>query len=198
MSRSAASALTRSCRTERVLTALLGLVALLAGAGALVVGAGLLGRARAHGPLLDPRLVDLVRREPVLARAAAVLAGLLLVVIGLRWAFRALRPEPHPDLVLQEGLTVTSGAVAEAVRADAEEVDGVLRARVTVVGRPDDPVLRLSLWLRQGTDVRAVWRELDERVLGPIRSALGVLELPAAVRLELAAEERHRVRQRVR
>lgn len=187
-------AVARSYRAERGLTGLVGALALLAGASALVVGAGLLGRGRAGRPLLDPVAVDVITSWPVTSRLVAIGVGLLFLLAGVRLALRALRPERHPDLALTDELTVTSGALAEAIAADAERVDGVDRAKVTVVGDKDQPALRLSLWLADGCDVKAVWRELDDPVLSRARESLGVTSLPTAVRVEMGAAKRTRVR----
>ncbi|GAA1353216.1 alkaline shock response membrane anchor protein AmaP [Saccharothrix algeriensis] len=175
----------RSNRLERVCAGLLGALALLAGAGALA-----LHLRRVDRPVLDPALRDWVRDHLLPVRVGAIVLGLLLVVVGLRWAWRAVTPEKHPDLDLEDGLVVTSDALADAVKADVEQVGGVASAGVKVVG---EPALRLKLTLRQGADVRAVWQELDG-VLGRARDALGVRVLPAAVRLDLAARHRRRVR----
>ena len=187
-------AVARSYRAERGLTGLVGALALLAGASALVVGAGLLGDGRAGRPVLDPAAVDLLTSWPVTSRLVAIGVGLLFLVAGVRLALRALRPERHPDLALDEDLTVSSGALADAIAADAERVDGVDRAKVTVVGDKDQPALRVSLWLADGCDVKAVWRELDDPVLSRARESLGVTSLPTAVRVEMGAAKRTRVR----
>ncbi|MGW5054509.1 alkaline shock response membrane anchor protein AmaP [Actinokineospora sp. NPDC004072] len=187
-------AVARSYRAERGLTGVIGLLALLAGAAALVVGAGWLGRFRAARPVLDPVAVDALGKWPVVTKAAAIVLGLLLVVLGVGLALRALRPERHPDLVLADDLTVTSGAIASAIAADAERVTGVDRAKAVVVGSREAPALRLSLWLAEGADVKAVWQELDDAVLANARHCLGVAALPTAVRMELGAAERTRVR----
>ena len=91
-------------------------------------------------------------------------------------------------------MTVTGAAIAAAVQSDAEQVTGVTKARVRSVGDSARPALRLSLWLRQGTDVRRVWEELDSTVLARARESLEVRTLPTAVRLELDAEDGQRVR----
>ncbi|RZS43634.1 hypothetical protein EV193_102615 [Herbihabitans rhizosphaerae] len=193
-----ASALARSYRGERVLTSVIGLVALLVGVAALVVGAGWLGTYRAARPVLDPMAVDWLVRQALTARIAAILLGLAMLVLGLMWFFRSLRPEARPDLALDstigKGLTVTAGAISAAIAADAEQVDGVSRARVRAVGDREHPALRLSLWLRDGSDVKTIWREIDSTVLRRARESLGVEHLPTAVRLELGAAERQRVR----
>ncbi|MCG8918172.1 alkaline shock response membrane anchor protein AmaP [Actinokineospora sp. PR83] len=192
------AALARSYRAERVVTALIGLLALLAGATALVVGQGWLGSFRAVRPVLDPIALDTLGNWQTHARVGAVVAGVLLLVLGLLLAARTLRPERHPDLALDRsvgsGLVVTASAIAEAIAVDAEQVDGVSRARATVVGDPEEPALRLSVWLHEGTRLKDVWRELDGSVLTRARDSLGVDSLPTAVRVELGTAERQRVR----
>ena len=197
MSSRSSSAVARSAGTDRTLTTLLALVALAGGVVVLLVGTGVFGSARAGRSLVDPIAIDLLRANRSLALVLAIVAGLLLVLLGLLWALRSLRPESKPDLVLDHsrgtGLTVSSGAIAEAVRADAEIVPGVERARVRLVGDTDNPALRITVWLRQGSDVRDIWNDLDTRVLSRARDALGVQRLPAAVRIELDAAEGSRV-----
>lgn len=196
MSKRSDSARARSYRLERVLTSTIGLLALAVGAAAVVVGQDLIGEFRADRPLVDPVVVDLLHRQPEISKAAAIVVGLVLFVLGLRWAFRSLRVELRPDLVLDRsagsGLRITSDAVAEAVRADAENVTGVTRARVRMVGDDRLPALRIVLSLEDGADVRAVWEELDA-VLRNARTCLGVAELPTAVHLEMATGRRQRV-----
>lgn len=175
----------RSYRTERVCAAILGLLALLAGVGAVVLNARHVDR-----PVLDPTALDWARDHLLWVRIGLLVVGLLLVVVGLRWAWRAATPERHPDLTLDHHLVVTSSAIADAVKSDVEQVDGVTSAQVKVIG---EPALRMKLTLRQGADVRAVWRELDA-VLGRARETLGIAVLPTAVRLDLAARAKQRVR----
>ncbi|MEV7095596.1 alkaline shock response membrane anchor protein AmaP [Amycolatopsis sp. NPDC051045] len=194
----AAKALSRSSTGERTLTFLVGLLAFLGGTLALVVGLGGLGEFRGRRPLLDPIAVDWLGGHATPARTTAIVLGVLLFVLGLRWALRSLRPEPRPDLELDrtEGaeLVVTAAAVAGAVQADAEQLAGVSRARVRAVGSRTSPALRITLWLHEGTDLKGVWAELDERVLARARASLGLASLPAAVRLELDTSPAKRVR----
>ncbi|WP_410632745.1 alkaline shock response membrane anchor protein AmaP [Amycolatopsis sp. cmx-4-83] len=194
----AAKALSRSYAGERVLTFLVGLLALLGGALALVVGYGVLGEYRGRRPLLDPMAVEWLGSHATPARIAAIVLGVLLFVLGLRWALRSLRPEPRPDLDLDRTdgaeLVVTAAAIAEAVQADAEQLDGVSRARVRAVGSRTAPALRITLWLHEGTDLKGVWAGLDTRVLARARESLGLDVLPTAVRLELDTTAPKRVR----
>ncbi|NUT95836.1 MAG: alkaline shock response membrane anchor protein AmaP, partial [Saccharothrix sp.] len=152
----------RSYRTERVCATLLGVLLLLVGGGALALN--LLGVDRSTADF------DLLRPHLLWVRIGALVLGVVAVVVGLRWAWRALTPERHPDLYLEDGLTVTSDALAQAVATDALQVTGVTEAKVKVIGRP---ALRISLTLRQGADVRHVWQDLDG-VLTRARTALGL------------------------
>ncbi|MCR6486110.1 alkaline shock response membrane anchor protein AmaP [Amycolatopsis sp. OK19-0408] len=194
----AAKALSRSYAGERSLTFLVGLLALLGGALALVVGYGVLGEFRGRRPLLDPIALDWLGGHATPARIAAIVLGVLLLVLGLRWTLRSLRPEPRPDLDLDrtEGaeLVVTAAAIAGAVQADAEQLAGVSRARVRAVGSRKSPALRVTLWLHEGTDLKGVWEQLDTQVLARARESLGLAVLPTAVRLELDTSAPKRVR----
>ncbi len=197
MNSRSSAAVARSTGTDRTLMSLLGMVALAGGVALLLVGSGVFGSGRAGRSVVDPVAVDFITANRTTALAAGIVVGLLLLLLGLWWALRSLRPEPRPDVVLDPStstrLTVSSGALADAVRADAETVTGVDRARVRLVGDGDHPALRITLWLQQGSDVRDVWDELDSRVLARARDALGVQRLPAAVRIELDAAEGPRV-----
>ncbi|MFK0250660.1 alkaline shock response membrane anchor protein AmaP [Amycolatopsis azurea] len=189
-----AKALGRSTGTERTLTVLIGLVALLGGAAVLVVGAGWLGTYRANRSLVDPIALDWLVRNALAARIGAIVLGVLLLWLGLWWFFRSLRPEGRPDLELDEDLVVTSAAISDAVRLDAETIDGVGRARVRAVGDKENPALRITLWLVEGTDLKRVWEQLDLTVLARARESLGVDVLPTAVRIELDTTAPQRVR----
>lgn len=198
MSRRSRRALARSARAERSLLALLGIVFLGLGVFGALVGLGVFGDGRSRRPVVDPLAVGFLRDNALVASLVTIVLGVVLVVLGLVWAARSLRPERRPDLVLSSGesssLLVTAGAAAAAVKDDAERLDGVNRASARLVGRPSAPALRMTLWLTDGADVRTVWRDLDDSVLSRVRSSLGISSLPTAIRLELdRAAERSRV-----
>ena len=206
MTLAASSAQARPSRTpvgralgfERSLLGVLGVVLLAAGALALVVGTGLLGGFRAQRPVLDPLLVQWISGNRVIFYIAGLVVGVVLAALGAWWLLRSLRPEGRPNVALDDesggSATVTSGALADAVRADAEQVTGVSRARARMAGSEHRPNLRLTLSLQEGTDVRHVWEELDGKVLSRARRALGVEALPTAIRLRLDRAARQRVR----
>ncbi|MGH3916320.1 MAG: alkaline shock response membrane anchor protein AmaP [Pseudonocardiaceae bacterium] len=179
----------RAAGAQRTLIGLIGLLGLTAGAAILVVGSGVLGVNRASRPVLDPIVVDTLRANQTLTRAVAIAVGVILLVVGLLWAVRALKPERRPNFLLDSGpesrLEVSSSAITDALGADAETIEGVSRARARMVGTRDTPVVRLNLWLAEGTDVREVYHDLDSRILSRARDSLGVESLPTAIRIEL-------------
>lgn len=189
----AAAAVGRSATTERVLTGLLGVLVMVSGAAGLVVGHGLLGAFRANRPLLDPIAVNFVHAHLLASRIGALAAGVVLLILGLGWFGKALSTEPRPDLRLADDLVVSASAMTDAVSRDAESVAGVGRVKATLVGDKANPALRLTLWLQEGTDIRQVWAQLDDRVLSRARTSLEAESLPAAIRIELAARARQRV-----
>jgi hypothetical protein len=193
----ARKATARAAGAQRTLVGLIGLLSLAAGAVALVVGSGLLGANRAARPVLDPLVLDTLRAYPTFARGVAIVTGVVLLILGLLWAVRALAPERRPNLLLDHSpdlhLEISASAIAGAVRADAETIPGVSRSRARMVGAMANPVLRLDLWLEDGTDVRDVYRDLDTGVLAHARDSLGVESLPAAIRIELDAAAAPRV-----
>lgn len=198
MSRRSAAAMVRSARTDRMVATVMALIALTGGVTGLLVGTGVFGTAAAERPLVGPIVVGWVAAHRQGALGIAIVAGLLLVWLGLWLVLRSVRPERIPDLVLDPspaaGLTVTAAALSDAVRTDAETVPGVARARVRLVGDAADPAMRITLWLQQGADLRAVWDELDAGVLGRVREALAAATvIPTAVRIKLDTASRQRV-----
>lgn len=193
----AGKATARAAGAQRTLVGLIGLLSLAAGATALVVGAGLFGAGRAARSVLDPIVLDTLRTHQTLARGVAIAAGVVLLILGLLWAARAVKPERRPNLLLDPSpdswLEVNASAIADALRADAETVPGVNRARARMVGTTASPVVRLDLWLEDGADVRDVYHNLDSRVLARARDSLGVESLPTAIRIELDAAAPARV-----
>ena len=183
------SAVARSSGGDRSLAVLVGLVLLAAGVLVALLSYGIFGAARAGRPLLDPMIVDWMRDNALAARLIAIAAGVALAVLGLVWAARSVRPEQRPDLRLEAAgdteIVVLSGAVGEAVAEEAQALPGVGKARARMVGTTRAPALRVTLWLADDCHVASVLEALEAQVLAPARTALGLTQLPVAVRLEL-------------
>ncbi len=189
------SAVARSAAGDRGLLVLLGTVLAAVGVLVALVAAGVFGAGRAERPLLDPVVVDALRAQPLLWRVVAIAGGVALALLGLAWAARSVRPETRPDLRLEStpgtSIVIGAAAAADAVATTAAGLPGVGRARARLVGSEAAPALRVTLWLADDADVRAVLHGLHDDVLATVRSALGLTALPVAVRLELDRPQRH-------
>lgn len=187
--RRARAAVARSAAGNRILVLLIGLVLLATGVGAALLSYGVFGAARSARPLLDPVVAATVAADPLLWRGVAIAGGLVLALFGLAWVARSVRPEPRPDMRLDGGrdttILVSSAALGEAVAGQAGTLPGVARARARLVGSTAAPALRVTLWLTDDADVRAVLRRLHDEVVATARAAFDLPALPVAVRLEL-------------
>lgn len=189
LQRRSRSAVARSAGGDRSLLVLVGLVLVAVGVLVALLGYGVFGAARARRPILDPLVAEFLGTQPLAVRIVAIAVGLLLIVLGLLWVARSLRPEGRPDLVLDPGpetaITVDAGAAADALAAQAAALPGVGRAKARMVGSRGAPAVRMSMWLTDDADVTDVLHRLDRQVLVAARTALGITALPVAVRLEL-------------
>jgi hypothetical protein len=188
----ARAAVARSAAGDRGLAMLIGLLLLAAGSLVALLSLRVFGVARAGRPLLDPMIVDVLRAEPLISRAAAIGIGVLLVLLGITWTARSVRPERRPDLLVDGGrpettIVVSATATAGAVADQAAALPGVSRAKAKLLGSPTAPALRLTLWLTEDADVRDLLGRIDDTVLASARRSLDLPALPVAVRLELDA-----------
>lgn len=197
--RTARRAQARSAGGARWAAVLLGLVLLAAGVLTILLVAGVFGENRPLRPVLDPMIVDALTAQPPLSRVVAIVAGLVLVVLGLVWAARSLRPESRPDLVIDGGpgtrIRIDAGATADAIADGALALPGVTRARARMVGSTARPAVRAVVWVDEdaedlGGTVAEVCRRLDAEVIAQVRDSLGRPDLPVAVHVELAPRGR--------
>ncbi|MEQ3552370.1 alkaline shock response membrane anchor protein AmaP [Pseudonocardia nematodicida] len=189
----------RSARGARTGLVLLGAVLLAAGVLTVLLVNGVFGENRPLRPLFDPLIAQFLTAQDTPARIVAIVAGVLLFVLGLVFAVRAVRPEPRPDVVLDDGagtrIRIDAGAAAEAVADGAEGLPGVTRARARMVGSNAAPAVRATVWIDEDaadTTVAETCRRLDAEVLAQVRDSLGLPDLAVAVRLELDSVRRDR------
>ncbi|MER7436404.1 alkaline shock response membrane anchor protein AmaP, partial [Pseudonocardia alni] len=176
---------------------LLGVVLLAVGVLTVLLVTGVFGQGRPQRPLLDPVVEQFLLANGTAARLVAILAGLVLVLLGVWWTARSLRPESRPDLVLDGGpdteIRIGASAAADAVADGAATLPGVTRARARMVGSTSAPAVRATVWVGEDVadgEVAEICRRLDAEILPGIRDALGMADLPVAVRLELDAARR--------
>lgn len=150
----------------------------------LVVGVGVIG---VHDALLRSGLAAgtewiekiLAPLDGLAPAAWMVPAGLVLLVVGL-WALQtALRPRPRTAIALaaRTGVLLRPRDVAKLARSAAEDVDGVLSAKVTASRRTI------------GVTVRATSAAgLDRRVTDAVTTRLSALAIQPRVRVRITPE----------
>jgi hypothetical protein len=129
---------------------------------------------------------------PVLIGGLAV-----LVLLALWWLLAQLRRQRLAEVLVESGdgvgALLRGRALEDVVAAEVEALPGVERARVTLVGRRNQPRVRVGLLLapqaRPGTAVRRLRAEAVEHA----RVSAGLATLPAEVRLRATKRPAERV-----
>ncbi|MGI5164595.1 alkaline shock response membrane anchor protein AmaP [Spirillospora sp. CA-253888] len=179
----------RATKINRTGLVLVGLVLLGAGAFGVARGTNAWGRARAGEPVLAAETRRFASEQswfwPVMAAAAVALA-----LLGVAWLLAQGRSDKLPGISLDgddaEGHTRVQGkAVTEALEAEIEDYPGVKSAHARLSGSPDRPKLRLNVAYDHRADLDSLRRNISDRAIDRLGTALGQDTLPAVVRLRL-------------
>jgi hypothetical protein len=170
---------------NRLALTLVGLLLLAAGVAGLVLSFGGFGSGAAGSPLVPERLRSVVDDSSWFWWAALV-ACLLIALLGLRWLLSLLRPDRASGLDLtrdpREGITtVHAGALTAAIEQEASSIRGVVRASANL--REDrGHELDLVVKLRDNADIADARTALEEQLVPHFRQAVGQ-ELPVDIEL---------------
>ena len=184
---------------NRTLLALVGLV-LLAG-GLLLLAGGLNLNHRWHLGLpsdwtvTDPHHAVLDPADRIRWRGdgwwwPTVFAALAVVtLLSLWWLLAQLRTGKADEVAVPDvadiPVRLRGAALAQAVTDEAEQIPGVSRARVRILGGPRHPRARIALTLAPGAAPGPVLQELSAGPLANARNAAGLPVLPADARLRV-------------
>jgi hypothetical protein len=160
--------------TNRVWLAILGLLCLAAGIWALLLATGTVGPAA--DPVLGgpPEAVT----GPDYAPVVALIAGLLLGLLGLWWILAQIpRSLASGPFRLQEdaarGITVCDPSVlASAVQHETEQIPGVVGASAMLRGSAEEPDLTLKVTVNARADIRAVLDRIQGTVVPDLAGSL--------------------------
>ncbi|MDQ6799013.1 MAG: alkaline shock response membrane anchor protein AmaP [Actinomycetota bacterium] len=155
-------------RFNRGLFLAVGVILAAAGGGGLVLGEGVV--AGTSPATLYARRADEAASRPDLAAGIAMAVCLVLLLVGLRWAFAQLRPvsdgERLANLTLFAGprgrTTVAATTVAKAAAADISSRPGVTSAKVRLRALRPQTRVTLSVEMILDADPNAVLGELQD------------------------------------
>ncbi|MDM7991287.1 hypothetical protein [Arthrobacter sp. zg-Y877] len=171
-----------SGRANRTWLIILGLLFLAAGALALLIAAGWLGRLISGSPAQSDRVLSdssgLLAGD--YAPWAVLLAGVILGILGLWWLVVQIpRTRAAGVFRLQEdpvhGITVCDPQVlAAAVSHETERLPGVVGSSVRLRGTADDPDLAMKVTVNSDADVQGVITRIQQDVVPHLVSTLEV------------------------
>ena len=169
---------------NRTLHTLLGLVLLAAGGLGLAYGFGAFGGG--EHPLLPQGMREFAMEQPWFWWAVA--GGCLVIsLLALRWLLAQLRTDRLGRLDLttddRDGLTTLhSGALADAVENEAEQLRGVIGASASTRDQRGRR-LALTVSLAEYADIAEVRQALEDRVVAHARQAIDDPALPVDIEL---------------
>jgi hypothetical protein len=127
-----------------------------------------------------------------------VIGGLsVLVLLALWWLLAQLRRKRLTEVLVDSGdgsgALLRGRAMEDVVTAEVETQPGVERARVTLVGRRNQPRVRVGLLLAPQAHPGDAVRRLRAEALEHARASTGLQSLPAEVRISSAKHAAERV-----
>ena len=159
---------------NRVWLTILGLLCLGAGGYALLLASGVVGSS--GNPVLSGPPENVT--DPGYAPVTAVVAGLILGILGLWWIFaqipRSLAAGPFS---LKEntahGITVCNPSVlVAAIENDTDRISGVVGSKALLRGTAEEPDLALKVTVNARADIREVLDRVQGTVVPNLARAL--------------------------
>ena len=181
-------------RGNRLGLALLGVLLIAGGVGALLVNRGVFG-GRAAAEALYPAVASDWMGTHTWAWWIVAAVGALIAVLAVRWLLVQFRSDRISRLTIDTDRvpddnagrsTMLAGALSAALEQDAERIVGVRSASAAVIGDRESPELWLTVTLTEDADSGAVRTRLIETVVGNARIALDRPELPAYLTLDVS------------
>lgn len=185
-------------RVNRFLLTLLGVVCAGGGVVVLLLGFEVFGADWARRPLLQPETRDFADRNAGWFWLVVGVGIGVLALLALWWLLAQASTArvgtlqvdpPRPD----GGTRLSAGAVTDAVSEEIEGYRGVSGVNARLLGARTSPTLRLDVALEESADLGQVRSRIEQGALPRVRQATDPVQMPAQVRLRVAAAERRRV-----
>ena len=204
-------------RTNRVMLAMIGLLALAIGAGGLLISGGVFGERFSRRLVTDNQFVRYFHTHSEWLWPTIAGVAFLILLLSLFWLQRLLfstdragdvaLPSAHPSKResraqrLREhaagaperdhatGRTsVSASALSQAVAQEIATYHGVLATRARVLGEPADPSLVIEVKASRRADLPALLRRIEHEAIHHAREALESPLLP--VKLDIAVTDK--------
>lgn len=187
-------------RANRAILLLIGLLALAAGMLGLGAGFGGFGHRLQHQHLFDNPASRYIGRNGVLLWVLATVAGLVLLLLALRWLYALLFSTDRADTIAVRGehpwkglaartagrTLVVPAAISDAVIDEIRDYRGVTAARARVLGAATNPRLVVHVSVARDADIAALRDRIDQGALAHTRTALDRPDLPIQLDITVA------------
>jgi hypothetical protein len=199
-------------RTNRVMVTLVGLVAVLAGAGALLAGYGVFGDRFEHRHLSDNQFVRYFHDHGDWLWPAIAGAAFIVMLLSLLWLLRLLfRTDRTGAIAIDTGgpgpaqsggaarrgtgrTTVSAPALAQVVADEIASYHGISGARARVLGDPQHPQLVIDITASRRADIAGLINRVQSEAVTHAQEALAPAELQ--VKLDIAVRDTGQTRAR--
>lgn len=171
-------------RTNRLMLALFGLLALAAGAGGMAASTGVFGAAFSRQALFDNRVSSYIGHHGGWLWPAVAGACLLLALACLRWILALLASTDRAgDITIpgdaDQGTTIVQpAAITDALTREISAYHGVDTANGRVIGDGRNPQIVLIVTHTPSADLHALHRRIEAEAIAHARRALGKTSLP--------------------
>jgi hypothetical protein len=179
-------------RTNRIALTLLGLLALLTGAAAVIASAGGFGATFAHRALLANRVSTYIGQHGTWLWAGAAFVCLLIFLAALRWILALLvSTDRTGDLTIPSSKTYGStklqpAALTGALTREIGTYHGVGAVKGRIIGDPSSPQVVITVTATPGADLAALHNRIEAEALTHARQALANPALPIELNLDVS------------
>jgi hypothetical protein len=181
-------------RTNRAMLILFAVLLVVAGAGGLIAGLGLLHKPVARQPILHNFVSTYVGAHGTWVWPVVGVVALLLLGFVLRWLAALLFTTDRFGNIDVRGdrsrgrSTVDDTALTSAVTAEIDTYRGVEHSRARLIGHSSEPALVVAVTALSGADVDRLRQQIESEALHHVRVALDQPDM--VVHLDLSVSDR--------
>lgn len=191
----------RADRANRVLLALIGLIALALGVAGLLAAGGAFGGTFQHRRLLDNPFSRYFGENGSWLWPTIAAAAFVIMLLALIWLLRVLVGGDRVGVITIPTVThdgsdahvggrtrLRPSALTQALNQEIETYHGVTAARARVLGDPLEPALAIEVTTSRRADVPYLVARIEREALAHARQALEKPHLPVRLDITVTAK----------